>query len=134
LQAQISHHENTARVEPTDPYAHAGLGTLLRRAGRYNDAMHAYKVALYLDPDNIEFRNNVAVLHLLRGDTTMAIQTFEQIMHVDSTNLNAWINLGSLYAMSGRYDEARAAWETVLQYEPQNDIARTSLARLPAAR
>jgi tetratricopeptide (TPR) repeat protein len=130
LQAQISHHENTARVQPTDPYAHAGLGTLLRRAGRYNDAMHAYQVALYLDPSNLEFRNNVAVLHLLRHDTTAAIQAFAQIVRADTTNAPAWINLGSLYAMSGEPEKARTAWRTALRFDPANEIARRSLERL----
>ncbi len=132
LQAQISHHENTARVQPTDPYAHAGLGSLLRRAGRYNDAMHAYQVALYLNPENLEFRNNVAVLHLLQHDTTAAIQTFEQIVRADSAYAHAWLNLGSLYAMSGEPEKARAAWRTVLRIEPGNELARRSLARYSA--
>lgn len=134
LQAQISHHENTARVQPTDPYAHAGLGTLLRRAGRYNDAMHAYRVALYLDPGNLEIRNNVAVLHLLRKDTTAAIQAFEEIVRADSAYVHAWVNLGSLYALSGRPEAARAAWQAALRADPQNEPARRLLASLPSVR
>jgi len=131
LQAQISHHENTARVQPIDPAAHAGLGTLLRRAGRYNDAMHAYQVALFLDPGNLDIRNNVAVLYLLRKDTTAAIQTFEQILAVDASNPHVWINLGSLYAMSGWPEKAREAWQAALRIDPGNDMARRSLAGLP---
>ena len=131
LQAQISNHENSVRTHPTDPFAHAGLGSLFRRAGRYNDAMHAYEVALYLDPQNLEFRNNVAVLHLLRNDTTAALQTFEQMVQADTTNAHAWLNLGSLYAMSGEPEKARAAWRAALRFDPDNDLARRSLASLP---
>ena len=129
LQAKISQYENTVRVHPNDPYAHAGLATLLRRAGRYNDAMHAYRVALYLDPDNLDIRHNVGVLDLLRKDTTAAVESFEQIVRFDSTNVNAWINLGSLYAMSGEMDDARAAWKTALRIDPTNEIAQKSLAK-----
>ena len=130
LQAQISHHENTVRVQPTNANAHAGLGTLLRLAGRYNDATHAYQVALVLDPDNLEYRNNLAVVYLLRADTTAAIRMFEQIVDVDSTQLPAWINLGSLYAMSGNEPGARMAWEQALVLDPGNDLAESSLQRL----
>lgn len=130
LQAQITHHENTVRGQPTNEYAHAGLGTLLRRAGRYNDAMHAYRVALYLAPQNLEFRHNMAVLHLLRGDTTASIQTFEQIVQADTANAPAWLNLGSLYAMSGELEQARKAWIATLRIDPNNDLARRSLANL----
>ena len=92
--------------------------------------MHAYMVALYLDPRNLEIRNNVAVLHLLRRDTTAAIQSFEQIVQADSTYVHAWLNLGSLYALSGQMEKAREAWLTALRYEPDNEMVRQSLARL----
>ena len=134
LQAQISHHENTARVQPLNPEAHAGLGTLLRRAGRYNDAMHAYMAALYLEPGNVEIRNNVAVLHLLRGDTTAAITAFEQLAAADTTQPAVWINLGSLYAMSRQPDKAEAAWQRALNIDPGNEIALKSLAGLAGRR
>lgn len=130
LQAQISHHENTVRVQPTNAHAHAGLGTLLRRAGRYNDAMHAYQVALFLEPANLEYRNNLAVLHLLRRDTTVAIRVLEEILRADSTNINTWINLGSLYALSGDKARARAALLTALRMDPGNQMAEGSLRKL----
>lgn len=130
LQAQISHLENTARVQHRDPFAHAALGSMLRRVGRYNDAMHAYMVSLYLDPSNLEVYNNVAVLHLLRQDTTAAIHAFEQIVQVDATNPHAWLNLGSLYALSDQLDGAKYAWEKVLEYDPGNEVASRYLASL----
>ena len=131
LQAQISNHENSVRTHPTNPFAHAGLGSLLRRAGRYNDAMHAYRVALFLHPDNLEFRNNVAVLFLLQHDTTAAIETFEQIVRADSSYAHAWFNLGSLYAMSGEPEQARTAWRRVLALDPTNEAVHRAIESLP---
>ena len=131
LQTQISNHENSVRNQPTDPFAHAGLGSLFRRARRYQDAMHAYNVALYLAPDNLEFRNNVAILHLLQNDTTAAIRTFEQIVRADTSYAHAWYNLGSLYAMSSEPEKARAAWNKVLKIDPANEAARRAIEKLP---
>ncbi len=133
LQAQITNQTTASRTYAEDPYAHAGLGTLLRRARRYDEAMKAYSVALYLDPANADFRNNVAVLHLLQGDTLSAIRSFEGMAQADATNTHALINLGSLYAMSGDPDNARQAWEAALRIEPDNDMARRSLARLASS-
>ena len=62
-QAKIDHLENTVRALPDDPYSYAALAFALRKAGRYNDAMHSYKVALYLDQDNFDIWNNVANLY-----------------------------------------------------------------------
>ncbi len=131
LDAKIEHLENTVRAVPNDPFAHAQLGVMLRRAGRYNDAMHAYKVALYLAPGNAEIRNNVATLCLIRGDTTQAIGQFRQILTQDSTRVDAWLNLGIVYALSKEFALARDSWEHVLKYQPDNQIARSYLAKLP---
>ena len=133
LQALITQRETAVRVHPGDPYAHATLGSLLRRAGRYDDAMHAYRVALYIAPGNPDFRNNVAVLHLLRGDTLFAIRSFRTIVQADTSNTHALINLGSLYALSGDPENARRAWEAALRIEPDNQAALRSLAKLASS-
>ena len=93
--------------------------------------MHAYKVAVYLEPNNLEFRNNIAVLHLLQHDTTSAIYTFERMVQVDSANVTSWFNLGSLYAMSNNMEQARQAWTTAARLDPQNEAVQRALSRLP---
>ena len=130
LQAKIAQRETGVRSFPEDPYAHAALASALRRAGRYNDAMHAYKVALFLKPDETDFQNNVAILHLLRGDNDEAIRWFENVLEQDSTLVDVWMNLGVVYAKSGRAAEARRAWETALRQEPGHVQARAYLAGL----
>ncbi len=132
-QAEITNLTTASRTYAEDPYAHARLGTSLRKARRYDEAMQAYSVALYLDPGNLGFRNNVAVLHLLRGDTLSAIQSFRTMVQADTTNAHALINLGSLYALSGDPENARRAWEAVLRIEPDNRMARSSLANLSSS-
>lgn len=133
LQAQITNQTTASRTYAEDPYAHAGLGALLRKARRYDEAMQAYSVALYLDPGNPDFRNNVAVLHLLRGDTLSAIRSFRILVQADTSNIHALINLGSLYALSGDPENARRAWEAALRIEPDNQAALRSLAKLASS-
>lgn len=133
LQAQIANQTTASRTYAENPYAHANLGALLRQARRYDEAMKAYAVALYLDPGNRDFQNNAAVLHLLRGDTLSAIRAFRGMVEADAANAHALINLGSLYAMSGDPENARRAWEAALRIEPDNAMARRSLARLSSS-
>ena len=132
-QAEITNLTTASRTYAEDPYAHARLGASLRRARRYDEAMQAYSVALYLAPGNTDFRNNVAVLHLLQGDTLSAIQSFRTMVQADTTNVHALINLGSLYALSGDPENARRAWEAALRIEPDNRMARSSLASLSSS-
>lgn len=130
LDAEIKHLQNTVRSVPNDPFSHAALGSALRQAGRYNDAMHALKVASYLAPDNMDFRNNIANLHLIKKDTLRAIQEYKNILQRDSSQVNIWLNLGVVYALSERPKKARQAWQEVLQQEPGNQRAQTYLQRL----
>lgn len=129
-QAKIDHLENTVRALPYDPLAHAGLGFALRLVGRYNDAMHAYQVALQLDPGNVEILNNTASLCLIRGDTTLAINYFRTILQIQPTFVEAWLNLGSVYAMLNEPEAARQAWQMALRYEPNHPIAKAYLAKI----
>lgn len=129
-QAKIDHLENTVRALPDDPLSQASLGFALRLAGRYNDAMRAYQVALHLDPVNVELLNNTASLCLIRGDTTLAIDYFRTILQIQPSFVGAWLNLGSVYAMLNDPEAARQAWQMALRYEPNHPIAKAYLAKI----
>jgi tetratricopeptide (TPR) repeat protein len=92
--------------------------------------MHSYKVALYLDPENLDIRNNVANLYLLQGDTATSLETYRQILAKDSTLVDIWMNLGVVYALSNKQDEARSAWEQALNYQPENLEAKAYLKKV----
>jgi Tfp pilus assembly protein PilF len=53
------------------------------------------------------------------------------LLQIDSTQADIWLNLGTVHALTGRYDKARAAWETALHYDPDHPEARNYLAQLP---
>ncbi|MEE9166473.1 MAG: tetratricopeptide repeat protein [Candidatus Neomarinimicrobiota bacterium] len=129
-QAKIDHLENTVHSLPNDPLSHAALAFALRRVGRYNDAMHAYKVALYLDPLNPEIRNNVANLYLMRGDTTEGLNQYKIVLEQDSTLVDIWINLGIICALSNEKEMAQQAWQNALKYDPDNPMAQAYLSKL----
>ena len=129
-QAKIDHLENTVRALPDDPYSYAALAFALRKAGRYNDAMHSYKVALYLDQDNFDIWNNVANLYLLQGDTVTALATYNYIVTRNPALTDVWLNLGVVYALSNQKEKARNAWERILAAEPNNASAQKFIRKL----
>ena len=129
-QAKIDHLENTVRALPDDPYSYAALAFALRKAGRYNDAMHSYKVALYLEPENFDIWNNVANLYLLQGDTITALATYNYIVEKNPMLTDIWLNMGVVYALSNQKEKARSAWEQVLTYKSNNISALKYLKKL----
>lgn len=132
--AKIEHLENTIRSLPNDPMAHAALAFAFRRAGRYNDALHAYQVAAHLAPRNMEIQTNIANLYLLKSDTTRAIRHYQRILEYNPALTDVWLNLGVVYALSHKPEQARAAWENVLKYQPEHPLAKRYLAKLASAR
>lgn len=116
--------------EPKDPQLWYRLGRNHERLGQKKRAAQAYRRALSLVPTNLALANNVANLMIEVGDTTKALQTYQTILHRDSTVTTAWLNLGAVYARQGRKEEARRAWKKVLELQPGHERARRYLTRL----
>ncbi len=130
VDAKVVQHLNTVQAVPTDPLAHAALGSALRLAGRREAAMRAYKMSYHLDPSNLEVQNNIANLHLVEHDTAAAIDWYRRVLSQDSTFVDVWVNLGVVHALAGETEHARRAWKRALRHEPDNEAAKAYLARL----
>ncbi|MDQ7040543.1 MAG: tetratricopeptide repeat protein [Rhodothermus sp.] len=130
LQAKVEQAELLVANTPRDPYAYATLGSLLRQLGQYQEALYAYQVAHFLEPDNLEFQNNIAVLYLLMGREDQAIGLLEAAVQRDTTFVDGWINLGILYARQGRREAARRAWQQALRLAPDRPEPRRYLSGL----
>ena len=55
-----------------------------------------------------------------------AVYRFEKAIEIDKTYGGAWNNLGIAYEQLGRFDEARKAYETALELEPNNTFIRNN--------
>jgi cytochrome c-type biogenesis protein CcmH/NrfG len=71
---------------------------------------------------------------LVKGDTAKAIDHYRLILHHDPTQVDVWLNLGVVYAISGQRQEAEQAWHNVLKYAPDHPAAKAYLAKLATAR
>ena len=70
-------------------------------------------------------------MYLMQGDTATAIHQYIAILEKYPFMNDVWLNLGAVYANSGDLEAARKAWETALQYAPEDSTAKAYLARLP---
>lgn len=127
---KISQLRTMAEQNPDQPKRWITLGQALRKAGRYQEAMEAYRIVLSMKPESRSLQMMVANLALRAGQSNEAIQRYQTVLSQDSTFTDAWINLGVVYATSGRTDQARAAWERALELEPENQRVQSYLTRL----
>lgn len=130
LQEDALQAQRAVATYPEDPQRWVTLGGLMLKSGYFDKAEQALSAALVRDPDNLTLQNDLANLALVRGDTTLAIHRFQKLLVQDSTFSDAWLNLGIIYVMKERPEDARHAWQQVLRYSPGDADARAYLDRL----
>lgn len=130
-QKGITKWENLLQTNSHEPMLWVNYGNALREAGRVDDAIDALTIAFSINPQWMELQNNIANLLLMRGDTLQALQRYQMLLRYDSTQADVWLNLGTLYALAGRYDDARWAWKAVLRHDPDHPEAARYMAQLP---
>ncbi|MFQ5961380.1 MAG: tetratricopeptide repeat protein [Candidatus Methylomirabilales bacterium] len=119
---------------PTPQFAYFNLARIYERQGKIDEAIEEYKLALDIRPDYVDAHYNLGLLYLQQGRTDLAIEEF-----TEATRLNPKIavyqqSLGVAYVRAGRYQEARRAFERVLEVEKRGvsaEYARKMLQELP---
>jgi len=123
--------ENLVENNPDQLMLWVNYGEALRRAGRLDEAIEAFQVALSIEPRFAPLENNLAILYVMRGDTAKAVIHYQSLLQRFPSLAEVWLNLGVVYAKSSQFGEARKAWENALKYAPDDSTAKAYLARLP---
>ena len=119
-----------ARVNPTEPNVHFGLGYLLWTKGQYPEAATEFQAELANAPQHLQ-----ATLYL--GDAKMQMNLpdearplMEKVARTDATNGMAHRDLGIILSEGGRRDEAVAEFREAVKINPRDVNAHYRLARL----
>ena len=105
------------------------LGWGLRRMGRWDDAAASFRQALELGGDNSDTRNELAICLMETGDLKGARKELETALYEEPENIKIISNLGVLALKNGDDDEAAAFFRTVLEIEPNDQLALQYLSR-----
>ena len=60
--------QKAVKLEPSDPYAYCGLGSVFEKQGNYDAAVAEYRVALQLDADFVPAHRGLGKVFLARKD------------------------------------------------------------------
>lgn len=72
---------------------------------------------------------NAALEHAERDRNDEAISELKHAVELDSTFINAWVVLGTVYAKREMFAEARDAWQKALALDPRLEKAHTYLQK-----
>ena len=128
-------------VKPADPLIDElpGLKTgervfLLRghmafRAGRFPEAVEAFRAALAAEPESVRARVNLGSALAQAGDRAAAIDSYRKALEIEPDNRAASFNLGILLAQAGDLTGAASALEGAVEIDPTDVEAHLELSR-----
>jgi tetratricopeptide (TPR) repeat protein len=122
--------ENLARDNPDQQGIWLNYSDVLARSGQIEKAIHAANVAKSLGPISLAFQCNLATLHMLNADTTTAMAMYRELVAIDSTFADGWLNLGVGLAAIGQTAEAKMAFRKALKYNPNDPLPEKYLKEL----
>ena len=99
------------------------LGWALRKLGRFNDALEAFKKAIDLGGTDTDTQNEIAICYMETGDLKAAQKNLELALGEDPESIKIISNLGILALKNGRQEEAEAFFRTVLELDPGDPLA-----------
>ncbi|MCI0563005.1 MAG: tetratricopeptide repeat protein [Nitrososphaera sp.] len=122
--------ENLARSNPDQQGIWLNYSDVLARSGQIEKAIHAANVAKSLGPISLAFQCNLATLHMLNADTTTAMAMYRELVAIDSTFADGWLNLGVGLAAIGQTAEAGMAFRKARKYNPNDPLPEKYLKEL----
>jgi tetratricopeptide (TPR) repeat protein len=107
---------------PQSVEAQLGLAIAYRRAGRDAEAFQAYERVLTLDPNNRLALNTLGLLGGFREEwQNRGIEALNTLLTLDPNDGQARAQRALLYSYQGRFAEAIADYDIVLQNQPTPD-------------
>jgi len=107
---------------------HVNLGWTYYHAGRLNEAMTEYAVAMKLKPNLAEPHNNAGLIYESRNQTVEAIREYKTALRLKPGFAQAHNNLGNVYLRAKFVDDAIREYRAALDLSPRFIAAHYNLA------
>jgi putative PEP-CTERM system TPR-repeat lipoprotein len=117
------------QAQPDHPEVMALDGWLALVQGRPRDAVEPLEKAMHTSPSN-QLAVYLALAREQAGDKDASVQTLESWLAQHPDDQLVRFNLGHLYLLGNRKDEAKATFAKVVEHSPDNAVALNNLAWL----
>jgi tetratricopeptide (TPR) repeat protein len=127
-------YQQAISLDPGYPWSYHHLGALHASQGHYQAAQQLYRQALQRHPSD-DPRRALSWRHLGNtcvglGDLTGAAQAYQQAITADPSDASSHHNLGDIYAVLKRHDEAIAAYQQAAKLDPAYVLPQTGLGNV----
>lgn len=118
------------KANTKEPNVHFGLGYLLWKLQRYEEAGHEFEAELANVPDHVLALAYLGDVKMKLQDPNSALTILEKVIVVDPGLELAHLDLGILYSDAGRRDEALRQLVAAEKIDPEDVSVHWRLARL----
>jgi tetratricopeptide (TPR) repeat protein len=106
------------------------LGWALRRLERYAEGRDAFLKAIELGSEEVDTYNELSICLMELGDLSGSRTWLERALRKEPENVKIISNLGLTAVKQGKNDEARGFFETVLELDGEDEVAKKYLGFL----
>ncbi len=114
-------------------FAASNLAKLLHSQKRYPAEIFYLRQALAAGPPEElahQLQLDLGAAYEINGDTDQAIESLRKLVASYPKSADAHFNLATVYAKHVRFKEAKAEYEEAVRLDPEDNVARISLAKI----
>ncbi len=126
----INQFRAAVKANPSEPDVHFGLGYLLWTQRQYPEAVKEFQAELANDPNHVQALIYLADAQIQLNDPKDAQPLLEHALRLDAGRELAHLDLGILYAGTGRPDDALREMKEAERLAPQDVNIHWRLGRL----
>jgi len=120
--------EHATKGLPGNPDGWALLGRAYHATGRYDDAAEAYKKAVELAPQNLNYRSTLGLILGQAGQLEAGLAELQKVTSSPGyKDAAGWTNLGWIYRNLNRPQDSIAAYQKALELDPKQEQAALGL-------
>ena len=134
-EASLPYYEKVVQIEPNNALFVYEVAKAYGRLLRWPEAVESYREALRLKPEyagDPSFMSSLGLAELNRGDPQAAAEVFRSTVELGPDNWAARFYLGQALEAAGKLDEARRAYQRLVDQAPTSDFGKKASERLQA--
>jgi tetratricopeptide (TPR) repeat protein len=108
-------------------FKHLELAEFYAVYSRLDEALHEYRKAFDLNPENLEIRIKIAKLYAQKGLNQKAFEELRKLKSEQPNYVPARMALGLMHYSGGDILEAQNEWQNILLKDPTNNEAKMYL-------
>ncbi len=130
LDKAIEHFKDAVEASPEDVSLYVLLGSVYLKKNLYDAAISTYKTAVELNPSSPLVHYHLGMAYREKKEFEKAVVELKQAVAAQEDYKEAYFLLGETFVVLNDAENAKKAYEKVLEIEPSHERARLALEKL----